>query len=573
MAGSGASFLETPTYVIIVVFFVFLVVQFIFEKVLHWLKHYLGHHGMHGLLAAVNQTIMELALMAFFSLLILIFESVLDDICVPNYADTFKILHHVTENCANCLEHTSDITYPYKCEAPYEYPVDYSAKKNRSLLAESDEDYYGESKKGCADGEQSLISVSALHHIHIFIFLLAVCHIGTASIIILLASWRVRNWRSVSQCDVLDDVVHGQVQQYHESMEKSGKSGSPDSGNSDRLDSREFNKMPSSVVFNEKRVQKTISRRDKVLFRIRVWVQSFFRQFYKTIDGYGFNLMRSDFIFTHKLGRNFQFSEYILRVMEYDFASMIQIGVQMWFLLIVIVLVSGPIGWMDFIALLVGIAIVLIVNTMLLRVLREVVCTGVIVNLAKIETQFWFNRPWFMLGLIRVAVFLNTIGFASTAFFAWQFGGKSCYFENSGFNFLDVPWWVCLLMNVLLLLDLGMVTVPLYSASAQMNSGARWQVHLVSKRVQSKLVDTLQKIRDKNKAASSSGSGFKFFATSVSAHPEDLSREQQIEDSLALSSFKNANYIDSNYENEPQQANDNQDNDHQPAVDTPFATA
>eukprot|EP01024_Parvocaulis_polyphysoides_P032190 TRINITY_DN288_c0_g1_i5.p1 TRINITY_DN288_c0_g1~~TRINITY_DN288_c0_g1_i5.p1 ORF type:complete len:590 (+),score=51.44 TRINITY_DN288_c0_g1_i5:103-1872(+) len=478
----GAGFLETPTYVLCVVFFIFLLMSVAFEKILHWLKHYFEKNGMQGLLHATNDMVMELALMAFFSLFILISESVLSDLCVPEYEGTFMLLQKLMQNCHDCLKTTKTIDMPYECT------VDNNISDDIHLLA---------SQEGikCKEGEQHLISIAALRHIHIFIFLLAVCHIGSAMVIIVLASWRMRFWRRVSNCDdLLSEVVQEKIHEYHDTVEQVA-SGSLDQNIENNT--KYINHMPSTVVFNYEQHMKSTHKRHYISYRAGVWFKCFLAQFYRNVRSDEFILMRENFAFTHKLGKTFQFTEYLLRVMEYDFKQVTGIGLTYWLALIVIVLVSGLFGWMDFISEIVGIVIVLIVNTVLIRVLFEVTCTGELVNLQKLETRFWFNRPAFLLQLIQCAIFLNTIGFSSIAFFAWQFGYHSCYFEGVGFSILNVPWWVCLIMNVILLLDLGLVTLPLYTVAAQMNSGARWQAHLLPQGVQGKLANALKKVRAK----------------------------------------------------------------------------
>eukprot|EP01025_Chloroclados_australasicus_P057729 TRINITY_DN7210_c0_g1_i10.p1 TRINITY_DN7210_c0_g1~~TRINITY_DN7210_c0_g1_i10.p1 ORF type:complete len:553 (+),score=26.64 TRINITY_DN7210_c0_g1_i10:207-1865(+) len=534
--GEGASFLETPSYVLGVVFLVFLIIQIVFEKVLHGIKHHLEHHGMHGLLAAVNSTVMELSLMAFFSLLILISESLVEHICVPYYSDYFDILHPMLDTCADCLKDTRTVTYPGECKENSTLTSDYDPKR---LLLGYTPGYEEETMSlGCGHKREPFISVAALHQIHIFLFLLAVTHIATASIIIMLGYQRMKHWRWVSHCDTLDDIVHGHVQQYHESVHLVGSHHMSDQAQDQ--ESKTFTRMPSSVVLNEKRVQKMKTREEtcmgRVLYKIKLWLKLFFSQFYKTINSHEFLLMRSNFIFTHKLGRNFQFTEYLMRVMEYDFASMTEIGVQLWILLIIMVVVSGPIGWVGFAALIAGVVIILIVNTMLLRVLEQVVHTGIITHLYRIECKFWFNRPWLLLALVRFAIFLNTIGFASTAFFAWQFGPKSCYFTSNNFSFIGVPWYVCLIFDVLLMLDIGMVTLPLYSATAQMNGGERWQAHLLPGSVTEKLTEVLHKIRERNKASRSRPGMSVIWSRKSTAHPESMSRHDQLEEALISSS-------------------------------------
>ncbi len=78
----------------------------------------------------------------------------------------------------------------------------------------------------------------------------------------------------------------------------------------------------------------------------------------------------------------------------------------------------------------------------------------------------WFRGPGLLTAAIRMVIFLCSLVFATTVFFAWQFGHSGCFFTDEvdlfGFGSV-VPWWVSLVVAFFLLAWVSMVTLPVYS--------------------------------------------------------------------------------------------------------------
>ena len=103
--------LQTHTYIITLVFLFFLVLTLSFEYCLHSLQHWLRKKGREGLAVAVEKMVLEITLLGFVSLILLIFQQYVPNICVE-YAekDVHWTLLNNTDGCPCCLSNTAGIT-------------------------------------------------------------------------------------------------------------------------------------------------------------------------------------------------------------------------------------------------------------------------------------------------------------------------------------------------------------------------------------------------------------------------------------------------------------------------------
>lgn len=115
MAGGGseleASLLETPTFVLSVVFFVFLALSFSFELVVHFTHTFFIRRGRHGMADAVQKIVMELTLLGFVSLLLTAFSKPLGRMCV-DWSDAMAdwTLESNIRGCPCCLATTQGVS-------------------------------------------------------------------------------------------------------------------------------------------------------------------------------------------------------------------------------------------------------------------------------------------------------------------------------------------------------------------------------------------------------------------------------------------------------------------------------
>lgn len=117
MAGGGESgltdsLLETPTYVLSIVFMMFLAVSGAFEITHHFARKALVRRGRLGMADALDKIVMELTLLGFVSLILTAFASPLSHICV-NYETSMDkwTMESSIWGCPCCLATTGGLSY------------------------------------------------------------------------------------------------------------------------------------------------------------------------------------------------------------------------------------------------------------------------------------------------------------------------------------------------------------------------------------------------------------------------------------------------------------------------------
>lgn len=176
-----------------------------------------------------------------------------------------------------------------------------------------------------------------------------------------------------------------------------------------------------------------------------------------------YEVLRACLIATHRLRPNFNFSEYVQHNLEAEYSKVVGISWELWVVIIVVVLVSGVVGWITPWMIIAMWILLLVINIRMVMIIRETTRGGTANQLHK--GVFWFTRSsWVFLVLIRALLFTCSFIFASGLFFAWQFGGDSCFFKNSGMRaYAHQRYVVDVVLACLMLLSLGHVTLPLYS--------------------------------------------------------------------------------------------------------------
>ncbi|KAK8596600.1 hypothetical protein V6N12_065083 [Hibiscus sabdariffa] len=181
MSGGGASGREldqTPTWAVAVVCAVIIIISIALEKVLHTVGEIFEHKKKEALYEALEKVKGELMVLGFISLLLTFGQSYISQICIPDeVADTMLFCskkhphgegHGEGEGHGNQEEGSG-----HGAQAEGE-------EHHRRLLFYDDARRFlsgAESSAACGKGYVPLISVHALHQLHIFIFFLAVFHV------------------------------------------------------------------------------------------------------------------------------------------------------------------------------------------------------------------------------------------------------------------------------------------------------------------------------------------------------------------------------------------------------------
>ncbi|XWS21892.1 hypothetical protein CRYUN_Cryun30bG0094800 [Craigia yunnanensis] len=454
MAEGGTTLEYTPTWVVAVVCAVIVFISLAVERILHLFGKYLKKKNQKPLFEALQKIKEELMLLGFISLLLTVFQDRIAKICIS------KDLANQWLPCQENKELTTTAHFQtlFSSFLPN--------GSGRRLLAEaSDPAAYCTAK-----GKVPLLSTTALHHLHIFIFVLAVVHVTFCALTILFGSTKIHQWKS--------------WEDYAKDMEYD----------------------PEGVVKTKiTQVQEHDFIRNRFLgigknSELQGWVYSFFKQFYGSVTKSDYITLRLGFIMTHCRGNpKFNFHNYMMRALEADFKKVVGISWYLW-AFVVIFLLMNFVGWhtyfwiafIPFILLLaVGTKLEHIITQLAQEVAeRHIVVEGELV-VQPSDDHFWFNRPRLILRLIHIILFQNSF---EIAFFAWiwvQYGFNSCMMGQVRFI---IPR---LVIGVFVQFVCSYSTLPLYAFVTQM--GSSYKKAIFEEHIREGLVGWARKAKKNNK--------------------------------------------------------------------------
>ncbi|KAI3849176.1 hypothetical protein MKW92_046570, partial [Papaver armeniacum] len=178
MAGGGeggevdANSLEfTPTWIVAMVCSIIVFISLVVERLLHSIGKYLKRKNQKPLFEALQKIKEELMLLGFISLLLTVFQNTISKICI----------------------HESWTNHLLPCSKPELKEVahlGFISGIGRRLLASGGNNEYCTKK-----GKVPLLSTEALHHLHIFIFVLAIVHVTFCVLTILFGGIKIRMWK------------------------------------------------------------------------------------------------------------------------------------------------------------------------------------------------------------------------------------------------------------------------------------------------------------------------------------------------------------------------------------------
>eukprot|EP01023_Acetabularia_acetabulum_P006120 TRINITY_DN12554_c0_g1_i11.p1 TRINITY_DN12554_c0_g1~~TRINITY_DN12554_c0_g1_i11.p1 ORF type:complete len:653 (-),score=135.65 TRINITY_DN12554_c0_g1_i11:726-2684(-) len=252
MAGYGADLDETPRWRLSILFLVVVFLSLVGHIGLHCLEEYFKKHKRTGLKHTLQSLKDELFALGLITLLLITLQDQIVKLCIDGGDDTYS----------------------------QGYPT-----TNRKLLAGT-----GDSFK-CPEGKEQFWSITALHEIHILIFLIAIVHLVQAAISMVLASFRVRRWKKYE-----DRSRHDMVP----------------------LKRRRAIKTKGSWA--------------------ALWIQSFLAQFSDSVDGPVYLAIRRIFLEKMELDDDFNFYAYVVDSMEEDFAKLVEFQWMMWLIAAIYIL-------------------------------------------------------------------------------------------------------------------------------------------------------------------------------------------------------------------------------------------
>ncbi|KAK8671638.1 hypothetical protein V6N13_038228 [Hibiscus sabdariffa] len=410
-ANKARSLEETPTWAVAVVCFVLVLISIFIEHAIHVVGKWLKKRHKTSLYEALEKVKAELMLMGFISLLLTVFQGPISEICIPK---------HIANTWHPCNKKTEASKYSEKIPG-------------RKLVEFS-------------DGKAALVSSYGIHQLHIFIFVLAVCHILYCIIIYALGRTKMRKWKAwENETKTIEYQFYNDPERFRFARDTS-------------FGRRHLNFWSRSTL--------------------TLWIVCFFRQFFGSVTKVDYLTLRHGFIMAHLApGKEtkFDFQKYIKRSLEDDFKVVVGISPIIWFIAVLFLLAYTH-GWYSYlwlpfipliIILMVGAKLQVIITKMGLRIQER----GDVVKGAPVvqpgDDLFWFGRPRFLLFLIHLVLFTNAF---QLAFFVWstyEFTIKSCYHEHVEDVIIRVS------MGVIIQFLCSYVTLPLYALVTQMGTNMR----------------------------------------------------------------------------------------------------
>nr|AWN06630.1 MLO protein 4 [Rosa longicuspis var. longicuspis] len=411
----------TPTWVVAGVCFVIVLLSLFAERGLHKLGKYLLHEKQDALYEALQKLKEELMLLGFISLLLTVTQRSISRICIPA---------HVATHMLPCKRETAEH------KTPAHYFLNHSTNNGRRLLSSETTSDHCQLK-----GKVPLLSLEGLHHLHIFIFVLAVVHVIFCVSTMVLGGARVRQWK-----------------RWEESIQKDRRSG----------------KSTAQVGHHHRAFLK--ERADGYWRRAAIisWMIAFFKQFYGSITKSDYIALRQGFIKEHCPGNpDFDFHKYMMRTLEVDFRKIVGISWYLWLFVVLFLLLNvdgwNTYFWLAFLPLILLLLVGAKLEHIISRLAQDVEQTGVRANegatrVRPSDEHFWFKKPRIVLNLIHFILFQNSF---EIAFFFWiwsTYGIHSCIMEKLGYIIAR------LIMGVIVQVLCSYSTLPLYVIVTQMGS-------------------------------------------------------------------------------------------------------
>ncbi|KAF7032064.1 hypothetical protein CFC21_043287 [Triticum aestivum] len=377
----------------------------------------------------------ELMLLGFISLLMTVSQDVIQMTCIP----------------------PSWTNYLLPCKKMEEHSV--AALGGRRLLPRN-----APRSDHCRNkGKVPLLSLEALHQLHIFIFVLAITHVIFSVLTMVLGGAKIRQWKQWETEIHKNDAGNGpkkltNVQQFEFIRER----------------------------FNGVGMESTMLS----------WMHSFVKQFYASVTKSDYATMRLGFIMTHCRGNpKFGFHRYMVRALEADFKKVVGIRWYLWIFVVIFMLlnVNGwhTYFWISFLPLI----LLLAVGTKLEHVIAQLAYDvaekhsaiegDLVVNPS--DEHFWCGKPRVILYLIHFILFQNAFEIALFFWILTTYGFNSCIMDH-------VPFIVPrLVIGVVIQLLCSYSTLPLYAIVTQM--GTFFKKEIFDEHIQQGLVGWAQKAR------------------------------------------------------------------------------
>ncbi|XP_062085039.1 MLO-like protein 1 [Humulus lupulus] len=463
MAEGGTTLEYTPTWVVALVCTVIVFISLTVERIIHYTGKYLKKKNQKPLFEALLKVKEELMLLGFISLLLTVFQNRIAKICISE--DQAK----QWLPCSNDKDDSSSKT-------THHFQTLFATVPR--LLAEASSSSSSSDEYCSEKGKVPLLSTTALHHLHIFIFVLAVVHVTFCALTILFGGIQISQWKK-----------------WEDSISKKGP-----------YNPEEALKTKFTDVQDHDFIRGRFLGIGKNLAFLS-WVHSFFKQIFGSVTEADYMTLRLGFIMTHCRGNpKFNFHKYMIRALEADFKKVVGISWYLWLFVVFFLLlnVSGwhAYFWLAFVPLILLLAVGTKLEHVITQLAHEVAEKHVAIEgdlvVKPSDDHFWFHRPRLILLLIHLILFQNSF---ELAFFFWiwvQYGFDSCIMGQVGYIIprLVIGGFVQFLCSY--------STLPLYAIVTQM--GSSFKKAIFEEHIQEGLVDWARQAK-KNKGMRRASNG------------------------------------------------------------------
>ncbi|CAM8934091.1 unnamed protein product [Rhodiola kirilowii] len=453
MAGGGTTLEYTPTWLVAVVCTFIVAISLAVERFLHWIGKKLKEKKQKPLFQALQKIKEELMLLGFISLLLTVTQNNIAMICMPKHlADHWLPCKKVDYYAAKTTSTTAAL-----------FSSVINGPTRRLLAGYSDATEYCENK-----GKVPMLSITALHHLHIFIFVLAVVHVTFCVLTIVLGGAKIRMWKK------WEDAIQSKKVNPEEDLKNKYVN----------VQQHEFIKGRFLGL--------------GCFASFKGWIHSFIKHLFASVTMSDYNTLRLGFIMTHcRSNPKFNFHKYMIRALEADFRKVVGISWYLWVFVVVFLLLNvygwNAYFWISFIPLILLLAVGTKLEHVITQLADEVASKHVAVEGELIvkpsDEHFWFKKPQLVLILIHILLFQNSFELAVFFWILVQYGFYSCIMGKVGFI---IPR---LIIGVFVQFLCSFSTLPLYAIVTQM--GTSFNKAIFEKDVQQGLVGWAQKAKVK----------------------------------------------------------------------------
>ncbi|KAJ1259879.1 hypothetical protein BS78_10G189600 [Paspalum vaginatum] len=389
-----ASLAFTPTWVVASVCLAIVSISLAAERFLHYLGKYLKHKDQKALFSALQRLKEELMLLGFISFVLSLSQGFIVSICIPETAIDFML----------------------------------PCKRENHRVAEEDAQIC--KKKG----DVPLLSLEALHQLHIFIFVLGLVHVVFCATTIFLGGAKMRRWK------------HWEKEIHRDTQKKSP-----------RANQGEFVRERTGGFWMK--------------LAVVSWITAFLKQFYDSVSKSDYIALRSAFVLIHYPRKSdFDFHRYMIRALEHEFKRVVGISWYLWLFVIFFLLLNingwHTYFWLAFLPLFLLLIVGAKLEHIITRLAQEAAASYETTGAPKIKPSkehFWFHNPGLVLHLIHFILFQNSF---EIGFFFWVLvseGFGSCMMERK-------PYAISrLVIGVIIEVICSYITLPLYAIVTHMS--------------------------------------------------------------------------------------------------------